>query len=150
MASRAAAVAAAALAVAVFAGPARAAAPSPGQVAYQFAVGQAGKPFQWGADGPAAFDCSGLVYAAYLHAGVVLPRDTYGMAGSRDLVRITRSQARQGDLVFFGPASAPDHVALVDAGDVVFSAYRPGQPAGWSRTGRYWEPSAYYRVAVER
>jgi len=127
--------------------PVRAEARSPQAAAYAYATAQAGKPFAWGADGPQAFDCSGLVYAAYRAAGIRLPRDTYQMIGSRLLERISRSQARRGDLAFFGPPGAPYHVALVDSGDWIFSAYEPGEPAGWSRTSVYWQPSEFFRVA---
>ena len=37
--------------------------------AIAFAEAQLGKPYQWGAAGPDAYDCSGLVYAAYAAAG---------------------------------------------------------------------------------
>jgi peptidoglycan DL-endopeptidase CwlO len=119
---------------------------SPQAAAYAWAVAQAGKPFAMGADGPRAFDCSGLVYAAYRHAGITLPRDTYQMVNSRKLERISRAQAQRGDLAFYGPIGAPEHVSLIDEGNVVFSAYRPGQPAGWSLNGPWWSPSAWYRV----
>jgi hypothetical protein len=33
--------------------------------AISFAMAQLGKPYVWGATGPDAYDCSGLVYAAY-------------------------------------------------------------------------------------
>jgi cell wall-associated NlpC family hydrolase len=35
--------------------------------AIAFAMAQLGKPYQWGAAGPGAYDCSGLVYAAARH-----------------------------------------------------------------------------------
>jgi cell wall-associated NlpC family hydrolase len=35
-----------------------------------FALAQLGKPYLWGAAGPDAYDCSGLVFAAYAAAGV--------------------------------------------------------------------------------
>jgi len=138
------------LAVLAFPVPARAAThhPPPQAVAYAWATAQKGKPFAWGGRGPYAYDCSGLVYAAYRHAGITLPRDTYSMIRSRQLERISRAQARRGDLAFYGPPSAPEHVALVDTATVVFSAYRPGQPAGWSRDSRWWSPDAFFRVRV--
>ena len=60
--------------------------------AIAFARAQLGKPYSWGATGPNAYDCSGLVQAAYRAAGVNLPRVTQAMilsgtAGARtDLV----------------------------------------------------------------
>ena len=141
----------AALAVPVFTVPARAAThTSPQTVAYAWAVAQHGKPFEWAGAGPSGYDCSGLVYAAYRHAGIVLPRDTYSMVRSRQLVRISRTEARRGDLAFYGPPGAPEHVAMVDTGNVVFSAYRPGQPTGWSLDSRWWTPDAFYRVRDTR
>ena len=46
--------------------------------AIAFALRQVGKPYQWGAAGPNAYDCSGLVYAAYAAAGIRIARTTFG------------------------------------------------------------------------
>src|SRR5262245_25762194 len=67
--------------------------------AYRWATTQAGHPYVWGGTGP-GYDCSGLVMMAYRHAGINLPRTTYGMLASRLLVRIWHP--RQGDLAFYG------------------------------------------------
>jgi cell wall-associated NlpC family hydrolase len=59
-----------------------------------------GVPYRWGATGPNAFDCSGLVQYVYGQLGIALPRT---VAAQRGAVRmVPRSQARAGDLVFFG------------------------------------------------
>ena len=51
-------------------------------VAVAFAMRQVGKPYQWGATGPDAYDCSGLVYAAYAAAGIRhRPHDLWLAAG---------------------------------------------------------------------
>jgi cell wall-associated NlpC family hydrolase len=74
-----------------------------------FAMAQIGKPYQWGATGPDAYDCSGLIYAAYRSVGITLPRTTFGMW---DLTpHVPENQAEPGDIVFFnsGPGTAPDH-----------------------------------------
>jgi NlpC/P60 family/Putative peptidoglycan binding domain len=96
----------AALAVPLLAGVAgpgeqtAAAAPgSPAAVAVRFALAQLGKPYEWGADGPGSYDCSGLVQTAYRAAGVHLPRVSREQYGAGQLVSLT--QLRAGDLLFY-------------------------------------------------
>ncbi len=110
--------------------------------AYDYAVAQAGKSYCWGGAGPSCYDCSGLVYKAYLRVHIDLGRTTYDMLDSGDLIRIRASQARRGDLAFFGSG----HVELVDHGPITFGAHTTGQPIGWITTNSSWHPSAYYRV----
>jgi hypothetical protein len=38
--------------------------------AVAFALAQRGKPYRWGAEGPGAYDCSGLTWRAWQHAGL--------------------------------------------------------------------------------
>ena len=83
-----------------------------------YALAQRGKPYRWGATGPDAFDCSGIVYMAYRHAGLTIPRTTFGQWPFG--VRIRPGEEQPGDLVFFntGPGTSPDspgHVGLVVA-----------------------------------
>ena len=65
------------------------------------AVAQSGKPYVFGADGPRAFDCSGLIHYALQQAGVPDSRTTAAgyqarYAGSR----VSRADLKPGDLVF--------------------------------------------------
>src|SRR4029453_17235677 len=46
--------------------------------AVSFALRQRGKPYRWGAEGPGAFDCSGLTWAAWRAAGGGIPRPAAG------------------------------------------------------------------------
>lgn len=70
--------------------------------AVRVAASKKGKPYRWGASGPNAFDCSGLTSYAYRQAGKSLPRTAH--AQYRASKKISRSQARPGDLVFYGGA----------------------------------------------
>jgi hypothetical protein len=110
--------------------------------AWRFALGQSRKPYIWGGTGPFGFDCSGLVYAAYRAAGIRLPRTTYEMLGSWRLVRISKSQARRGDLAFFGTG----HVELYDHGAWTYGAEDPGSIIGFHLMNAFWHPTMYFRV----
>ncbi|HEV2919529.1 MAG TPA: C40 family peptidase, partial [Actinomycetota bacterium] len=83
--------------------------------AVAFARSQLGKPYVWGAAGPSAYNCSGLVMAAYRHAGVWLPR-------------VSREQWNAGPHVGLG-GLAP--------GDLVFFAYNVGSPSTIHHVGMY-------------
>jgi cell wall-associated NlpC family hydrolase len=109
---------------------------------WRYAVRQHGKPYIWGGTGPAGYDCSGLVYAAYRAAGVALPRTTYGMLASWHLVRISKSQARRGDLAFFGTG----HVEIYDWGGWTFGAQESGTRIGFHLMNAFWHPTMYFRV----
>jgi cell wall-associated NlpC family hydrolase len=67
--------------------------------AVRTALGQVGKPYRWGATGPATFDCSGLVRFAYAHAGLSLPRTSRQQWGAGRHVEV--AGLRPGDLVFW-------------------------------------------------
>ncbi|MGR6914616.1 NlpC/P60 family protein [[Actinomadura] parvosata] len=82
----------------------------------QFALAQRGKPYLWGGTGPDAFDCSGVIYAAYKAAGLKIPRTTFTQWPFG--VKVLEGEEQPGDLVFFnaGPGTSPDspgHVGLV-------------------------------------
>ncbi len=51
-----------------------------GAAALRAALTRQGAPYIWGAEGPGAFDCSGLVLWAYHQAGVILPRSSWQQA----------------------------------------------------------------------
>jgi cell wall-associated NlpC family hydrolase len=77
-------------------------APAPNAVAaaaVRTALAQVGKPYRWGATGPASFDCSGLVRFAYTEAGLSLPRTSRQQWSAGRHVQ--RGDLRPGDLVFW-------------------------------------------------
>jgi peptidoglycan DL-endopeptidase CwlO len=113
------------------AGIASAAPPAPAQQpldrlagrAVAFALAQQGKPYRWGAQGPDAFDCSGLTWAAWRAAGVAIPRTAAGQLAG---VPRIRGRLEPGDLVIYasrGPSRR--HVALVIGGGRMVEA--PGR-----------------------
>jgi peptidoglycan DL-endopeptidase CwlO len=88
--------------------------PAPGSRAARavaFVLRQRGKPYRWSAEGPDAYDCSGLTWAAWRAAGVTLPRTAAGQLAG--LARV-RGRLQPGDLVIY-PSRGPSgrHVAMV-------------------------------------
>jgi peptidoglycan DL-endopeptidase CwlO len=72
-----------------------------GAQALQAALSRRGYPYVWGAAGPGAFDCSGLVVWAFAQEGIALPHYTGDLWNSG--VHIPRDDLEPGDLVFFFP-----------------------------------------------
>jgi cell wall-associated NlpC family hydrolase len=104
---------------------------SPAQVAafLKAALSRVGMPYVWGAAGPTAFDCSGLVQWSFAQAGVVMPRVAADQARTGPAVPV--SQLQPGDLLFyhFDP-TAPgyiSHVAIYIGKGLMLQAPQPGQ-----------------------
>jgi cell wall-associated NlpC family hydrolase len=72
---------------------------TPALKAVWFVYQQLGKPYLWGGTGPGAYDCSGLMQAAWNYAGVPIQRDTYAQWAS--LPHVAKSSLQPGDIVFF-------------------------------------------------
>ncbi|MEU4652946.1 NlpC/P60 family protein [Streptomyces sp. NPDC023723] len=100
-------------------------APNPrAAAAVAYAYAKLGSPYVWGATGPNAFDCSGLIQAAYRSAGVALPRTTYAQIDTGH--RVSRAELRPGDLVFFYPGVT--HVGLYVGNGRMIHAPNPSSP----------------------
>ncbi|MFE9879003.1 NlpC/P60 family protein [Streptomyces sp. NPDC005784] len=93
-----------------------------GEEALRYAVDQIGKPYEWGAEGPAAYDCSGLTSQAWDRAGRPVPRTSQEQWAQ--LPRIPLSKLRPGDLVIYFPEAT--HVAIYLGDGMVVQAPRPG------------------------
>ena len=94
--------------------------------AVTFALAQRGKPYRWGAQGPQAFDCSGLTWAAWRTAGVTIPRTAAGQLAGLPRVR---GRLQPGDLAIYrtdGPSRR--HVAMVVGRDRMVEALGRGIP----------------------
>jgi cell wall-associated NlpC family hydrolase len=92
--------------------------------AVAYAYSKLGSPYVWGATGPGAFDCSGLVQAAYRSAGISLPRTTYAQIDAGR--RVSRSELLPGDLVFF--YSGISHVGIYIGNGEMIHAPNPTAP----------------------
>ncbi len=93
-----------------------------GAAALRYAVEQIGKPYAWGAEGPGAYDCSGLTSQAWAHAGRPIPRTSQEQWAR--LPRVPVGRLRPGDLVVYFPEAT--HVALYLGNGLVVQAPRPG------------------------
>ena len=114
--------------------------PAPGAAragrAVAYALAQRGKPYRWGAQGPHAFDCSGLTWAAWRSAGVTIPRTAAGQLAGLPRVR---GRLRPGDLVIY-PSTGPTgrHVAILIGQGRMVEAPRAGVPVRATSIRRGW------------
>lgn len=70
-----------------------------GTAVVQAALTRVGSPYSWGATGPDAFDCSGLIKWAFLQSGKSLPRSSQALAQGGQPV--ATSDLQPGDIVTF-------------------------------------------------
>lgn len=76
----------------------------------QVARSQIGKPYQWAANGPYAFDCSGFTKYVFAKQGVALPRVSREQAQVGEYV--ARENLRKGDLIFFSKRGVVNHTGI--------------------------------------
>lgn len=79
--------------------------------AVRLAASRAGMPYRYGAEGPSAFDCSGLVAWVYnSKLGRHLPRTSSAQYGASRHIR--KRDIRRADLVFFTSGGSVYHVGI--------------------------------------
>jgi cell wall-associated NlpC family hydrolase len=109
------------------------------------AKSQQGKPYRFGATGPASYDCSGLTGFAYRTQHVTLPRTADQQY--RSTRHIPASAARPGDLVFWVSGGHAHHVAVYAGAGKVWHAPHTGSrvslTAIWS-----WSEVRFGRVGI--
>ena len=94
-----------------------------GKKAVAFATAQMGKAYEWGAEGPKTYDCSGLTSQAWLNAGDPIPRTSQEQW--KQLKHIDVKDMRPGDLIiYFDDAS---HVGMYIGDGAIVHAPRPGR-----------------------
>jgi cell wall-associated NlpC family hydrolase len=90
----------------------------------QAALSRIGSPYSWGASGPSAFDCSGLVMWSFQQAGIALPHSSQALAHGGQPVSM--DQMQPGDLVtYYSDAS---HVAIYLGDGMMVHASTYGTP----------------------
>ncbi|MGW2517691.1 C40 family peptidase [Streptomyces sp. NPDC001617] len=114
-------------------------------MAVVFARRQLGAPYRWGGTGSGGYDCSGLIQAAWRHAGISLPRTAAAQA--RAGTRVTRSALYPGDLVF---TRGYGHVQLYAGDGRIIEAAHTGTHVRYAPLPRASTVDAYVRVPAAR
>ena len=99
--------------------------------------------YVYGAEGPSAFDCSGLVEYTLKKLGISFPRTSGEQYRASKYV----SNPKPGDLVFFGPGGS-DHVGVYTGNGEFYSAENERDGMGISKVhgGGYGTFAGYGRV----
>ena len=92
------------------------------RAAIEAAIADLGKPYVFGAEGPDAFDCSGLIQQAWRQAGVELPRTSSEQAEAGQQVPL--SQIQPGDLVIY--YAGRSHIGMYVGDGKIIHAPHPG------------------------
>ena len=105
------------------------------------ALQQIGDPYRYGAAGPGAFDCSGLMQYSFRRAGIKIPRTSSAQA--RRAHRIPKRKLRRGDLMFFTDGGGVYHAAMflqVEEGRGVVMVHSPGSGQRVQRAHPWTKP----------
>jgi cell wall-associated NlpC family hydrolase len=81
-----------------------------------------GRPYVWGAEGPTAFDCSGLTQYVFQEFGIDLPRRAISQSAAGDPAG---RRMQRGDLLFFSTdkrRSLVTHVGIYEGGGKLIEA----------------------------
>lgn len=106
----------------------------------QYATQFVGNPYVWGGTSlTRGADCSGFVLSVFANYGISLPHSSGAQAGCG--TKISASEARPGDLFFYGNGSRINHVAIYIGNGQVVHASSP--KSGIKISG------AYYRNPVK-
>jgi hypothetical protein len=104
------------------------------QSAIAYALAQIGKPYVWASAGPNSFDCSGLIYASFKHAGYSFRGrpTTYTLIGMGS--EVAKVDLQPGDLVF----PDPGHVQIYLGGGMIIEAPHTGANVRRVRMWGFW------------
>lgn len=120
------------------------------QALLDLAYAQIGKPYNWGAEGPSSFDCSGLMrYIFDNGGGVNLPRTS--KAQSQYGTTVSRSNLKPGDLVFSSTdgSGTVSHVGVYVGDGQMIHAPKPGDVVKISSiNSSYWNDAYLWAKRV--
>lgn len=112
--------------------------------AVKIAKNQTGDPYVYGATGPNAFDCSGLVYFSYRRAGIKrIPRTSSQQANAGRRIKWTNK--RPGDIIVYHNNGNVFHVAVFAGKGRVVEAQKPGTRVKHTRMWRAPRYAVTYR-----
>lgn len=100
-----------------------------------------GAAYVWGAEGPYAFDCSGLTKFLYRQIGVSLPHSARGQYSSAYGSFVSMDELQPGDLLFYANTAGPGitHVGIYVGGGTMVNAMTPASGVGAvSIYSSYW------------
>ncbi|MEO8107430.1 MAG: NlpC/P60 family protein [Actinomycetes bacterium] len=107
---------------------------------------QKGDPYVYGAVGPNRFDCSGLTRFVYQQAtGKSLVHSSSGQL--RQVDRVSRKNARPGDLVFMYGSGGVYHVSIYAGKGQILHASRPGTNV---KVDPIWTSKVYFGRAIPK
>ena len=110
-----------------------------------------GRPYVWGAEGPDAFDCSGLTQYVYQEFGIELPRRAISQSRIGDP---TGRRLQRGDLLFFSSGSRQSlvtHVGLYEGrGKMINASQRSGRVRRDDLSDPFWAARYLFARRVER
>ncbi|MFF4748366.1 C40 family peptidase [Streptomyces sp. NPDC002514] len=108
-----------------------------------FVKAQIGKSYVLGASGPSAYDCSGLVQAAFKQIGVSLPRVSQDQSTAG--TQVSLSNLQPGDILYWGGSGSAYHVAVY-VGDGMFVGAQNPSTGIVEKPLSYDPPSGAVRV----
>lgn len=94
-----------------------------GKKAIRYATAQVGKDYEWGAEGPKTYDCSGLTMRAWQAAGEAVPRTSQEQW--KQLPRVPVEEMRPGDLIIYKEDAS--HVGMYVGDGAMVHAPRTGR-----------------------
>jgi len=98
--------------------------------------GHLGTPYVWGGKSPGGFDCSGFVSWAFSQAGISIPSSTSALQSTGS--KVSYSQAKPGDLVFFDTYKKNGHVGIYLGGGKFIGAQNSTGLAVANMNSGYW------------